>query len=103
MTKTITSALSAFVLASAFVGGASSAFASGDYYSGAGAAPITVGGSASSGTGTAATVKAGGDGEYYVGLDRNPIDTTATGSIVKGGAAPAPARDSGDYFPGASR
>ncbi|WP_377295113.1 hypothetical protein [Rhizobium sp. SG2393] len=98
MSKTINAALAALVLTTSVITGASAAFASGDYYSGASDTPIFQG-QAKAGSGATLAANNGGDGTYYQGVSRDPVDTVATGSIVKGKAPQAPV-NKGDYYQG---
>ncbi len=87
MTTTIKTTLSAILLASALVGGASSAFAGGSYYEGASSTPDT---------------------RVYKHETRsdNRIDPVNTGSIWKNSAQeqqPAVNGGEGDYYQGAIR
>ncbi|MDO9416263.1 hypothetical protein [Pararhizobium sp.] len=103
MKNHITSKIAAVLLASAVLGGASGAFAGGDYYQGASQTPIVQGQGVAT-SGVVATVNNGGDGTYYVGASRDPIDTISTGSIARDSNLPAvPTGGDGTYYQGVSR
>ncbi|MDO9416264.1 hypothetical protein [Pararhizobium sp.] len=103
MTHSINSKIAAILVASAVLGGASSAFAEGDYYPGVSQTPIVQGkGIATSGV--VAKVNNGGDGSYYAGVSRDPIDNISTGSIARDGQAPVvQSGGDGTYYQGVAR
>ncbi|WP_026619212.1 hypothetical protein M728_000886 [Ensifer sp. WSM1721] len=78
--------IAALLVATAFVGGASTANAGGSYYEGASSAPLFTGrAAASAGTGVSAGTADRGD--YYAGVDNKSVDATATGAIAGGSTA----------------
>ncbi|MDO9416265.1 hypothetical protein [Pararhizobium sp.] len=103
MTHSINSKIAAVLLASAVLGGASSAFAGGSYYQGVSETPIVQGqGLATSGV--VAAVNKGGDGDYYVGASRDSIDAISTGSIARDVSAPVvQSGGDGTYYQGVNR
>ncbi|HEV7317588.1 MAG TPA: hypothetical protein VGO04_03105 [Ensifer sp.] len=95
MKTAIQTALSAALVATAILGGASAAFAGGSYYEGVSPTPLF----------TERTPAVTGKSSFTIGSsEAGYVDRNSTGSIVNYGVAPKPVQGGeGEYYQGLSR